>query len=84
MTSIFLMVTTKIFLSFFNLAPKNFCVFIQPQIDFRIQTNIFCVYNVVLDILILDVFFLFSSKTLKTPFSFGRHGFVCLDQCLVI
>ena len=37
MTSIFLMATTK----FFEIAPKNFFCFFQPQIDFRIQTNIF-------------------------------------------
>ena len=42
MTSIFLMATTKIFLSIFEITPKNFFVFFfQLQIDFRIQTNIF-------------------------------------------
>ena len=70
MTSIFLMATTKIFLSIFEIAPKNFFVFFfQPQNDFRTPTNIFlkkknfackilffCVYNVVLDILILNFF----------------------------
>ena len=38
MTSIFLMATTKFFL---KLPPKIFCVLLQPQIDFRIQTNFF-------------------------------------------
>ena len=41
MTSIFLMATTKIFRSIFEIVPKNFLFFFQPQIDFRIQTNIF-------------------------------------------
>ena len=68
MTSIFLMATTKIFQNICEISHKNFfCVIFQPQIDFRTQTNtfkkkiciqnlIFCVYNVVLDMLILDFF----------------------------
>ena len=35
------MATTKVFLSIFEIASKNFLCFFQPQIDFRIQTNIF-------------------------------------------
>ena len=32
----------KIFLSIFEIAPKNlFVIFFRPKIDFRIQTNIF-------------------------------------------
>ena len=67
MTSIFLMAMTKFFQNIFEIVSKIF--FSQPQIDFRTQKNffekkfiknlIFCVYNVVLDILILD-FFSFS------------------------
>ena len=42
MNSIFLMATTKIFVSIFEIAPKNFlCFFFQPQIDFHTQINIF-------------------------------------------
>ena len=49
------------FQSIFEIAPKIFFVFFfQPQNDFRTQTNIFYVYNVVLDIPLLDFFpFLF-------------------------
>ena len=42
MTSIFLMATTNIFLSIFEIALKIFFgFFFQPQNDFRTQTNIF-------------------------------------------
>ena len=44
-------------------------------------------YNVVLDILIMDCFiFLLKifSKRLKSPLSFLWHAFVCLDQCPII
>ena len=41
MTSIFLMATTKIFLSTFEIAPKNCLCFFQLQIDFRIQKKHF-------------------------------------------
>ena len=63
------MAMTKIFRSIFEIAPKKFLwFFFQPQIDFSysnkqfskkkicMQNLIFCVYNVVLDILILDCF----------------------------
>ena len=88
MTSIFLMATTK------YCDDKIFLCFFQPQNDFRIQKNIFlkkncmqnlifCVYNVVLDILILDLFpFLFITflkKRLKFLFLLVWHVFVCLD-----
>ena len=46
MTSFFLMATTKIFQSIFQIAPKNFlCFFFQPQIDFRIQANMHAKFN---------------------------------------
>ena len=76
---------------FFEINPKTYLCFFQPQIDFRtqifffekkcMQNLIFCVYNVVLDVLILDFSFLFS--TLETPLPFVLPVFVCLYQCLV-
>ena len=77
MTSIFLMKITiilppKIFKVFFN--RKMIFVFKQTFFEKKtcLQVLIFCVYNVVLDILILDFFLFFFitvSKTLKTPLS---------------
>ena len=60
MTSIFLMATTKIFLCFF-FNRKVIFVFKQTFFEkkFCMQNLIFCVHNVVLDILKLD-FFSFS------------------------
>ena len=41
MTSIFSMATTKIFQNKIEIAPKFFCFFFQPQIEFFTQTNTF-------------------------------------------
>ena len=72
MTSIFLMATTKIFLIIFEIVLKNFfCLFFnrklisvfkqtfREKIIMHAKFSFLCVYNVVLDILILD-FFSFS------------------------
>ena len=73
MTSIFLMATTKIFLSIFEIALKNFsCFFFNCKLIFVFKQTFFekkilhanfnfLLYNVVLDILILD-FFSFSLR----------------------
>ena len=94
MTSIFLMATTKIFLSIFEIAPKIFFVFFSTakwfsysNKHFKMQNLIFCVYNVVLDILILNFFPFLLIKFFKNAEDssfFVWHVFLCLDQCLVI
>ena len=51
------------------------------------QNLIFCVFNVVLDILILDFFpFLLITffKNARDSSFFVWQVFVCLDQCLVV
>ena len=70
MTSIFLMAATKVFQSIFEIVHSFFwftflnrkLIYVLEQTFLKkncMQNLIFCVYNVVLDILILD-FFLFS------------------------
>ena len=99
MTSIFLMATTKIFLSILEIAPKILFVFFSTakwfsyknkhffEKKFCMQNLVFCVYNVVLDKLILNFFPFLLIKFFKNAQDssfFVWHVFVCLDQCLVI